>query len=996
MNIQYIKTNIAKMSQHELTSLLADMILDNAYRLEDFDPSRVYRFGARVYFEDNGTHYAYECIENGATGPFDKTKWIPLVEVYRGPSPTFYTLRIREEVHVITSATTKQYTMKLDFDVESSSIAIYRGMQRLAYGVDFEMDKTKKITFKTTMNVNERIIIEVRERLGVIPNIIAGIVLYDINNNPYNVLIDDSGKVTVVAIEKKDDVRDIKRATLVLGDKRYTLMIDSGLVPPALGLFEEVKQYIKTTNGKIYSITVTGNKMDVIEEPFIDDGIEYIMGTDKKFYKFNVSGNTLAAVQYTDSVLKPEDYNVGFRLKSTDYKDKMIDVRNGVVRLIDYLPNTAYRNIMLRDKGNSKVYRITLTRDLYLQMHDDTVGTGTHSPIMDDLYFYDYNLNNLKLYVKNDKLIYESTAEVTVRDSRGINMINEDGVLSKMLVLANDKVDTILFADLSKAGTFAAPLENGIVVMDGSTKKMISVNLNGDTLVVNNAPADAVFKTNAHYIFGSDNKLYKLTYANGSVGVAICDPNDFVMENQRSKVVMRSNDSINIIDVKNNAINITPVSTFTHTLKSNNGQKFLLDVNGERGREVVTLNQINAGHPYYSTVGLGCLYLKNTSGQYYKGTVNNGALTFTTTEQDSLIDYNVTSVANTSKGWYKFELIGSTLGLRKIFNNMYYPSLSYEVSRDFVLSSENDVDFSLTVDGNGDLGISPVEDKGIKGVFLRSNDDRCYCMGVVNNAVGTYRSYVEKSVEVEKVIYIRDILTGRFNALYMKEDKLVMEIISMAPSTAVRELLVYNEYGDEFHVIACNGKLMLVEDMLDRVVDESGRPYIAKIVKRRLVFEIDGDGTTEGLNVGIVKLTDMVSGIHYNYRVKNGILVGEPTTTAPLTPTQSIKTEDGLYVLSLFDGRISMTLITEDVRAYDIDKEYIPMHLESEKVYDGIRLYRDIMNSEGYVMVNRFDLDGDKLVDVDEDSERFAYQLPTLTTSRPKVNMITDENIKFK
>lgn len=994
MNIQYIKTNIAKMKQHELTSLLADMILDNVLRIEDFSTSKVYRYGDRVYFEDDGTHYAYECIDNDVTGEFNKSKWIPLVEVYRGPAPTFYTLRIREEVHKITSETVKEYTMKMDFDVESSSIAIYRGMQRLAYGLDYEMDKSKKITFKIPMQVGERIIIEVRERLGVVPNIIAGIVLYDIENNPFNVLIDDRGKITVNRIDKKDEARDVKRATLIFGDKRYTLMVDSGLVPPALGLFEEVKQYIKTTNGKIYSVTVTGNRMNIINEPFIEDGIEYIMGTDKKFYKFNVDGNTLSAVPYNEPSLKPSDYNVGFRLKSTEYKDKMIDVRNGVVRLIDYLPNTAYRNIMLRDKGNGKTYRITLTRDLFLQMHDDTVGTGTHSPVMDDLYFYDYDLNNLKLYVKNDKLIYESTPEVTVRDSRGINMINEDGVLSKMIVLANDKVDTILFADLSKAGTFASPLDE-LIVMDGGTKKKIGVNINGDKMIVSNTSEDATFKTNDHYIFGSDNKLYKLTYTNGSVGVALCDPNDFVMENQRSKVVMKCNDAINIIDVKNGAINITPVSTFTHTLKSNNGQKFLLDVSGERGRETVTLNQITSGHPYYSTVGLGCLYLKNTAGQYYKGIVNNGSLTFSETEQDSLIDYNITPVANTSKGWYKMEMVGTNLGIRKIFNNMYYPSLSYEVSRDFVLSSENDVKFSLTADGNGELVVSPVEDKGIKGVFLRSNDDKCYCIGVVNNAVGTYRSFVEKSIKVEKIIYIKDVVTGRFNSLYMKEDKLVMELVSMAPSTAVKELKVYNEYGDEFHVVSCNGKLMLVEDILDRVLDAEGNAYKMRIEKRRLKFVKD-TGDTSGLIKGAIKLTDMITGVSYNYNVENGELVGKPIEGKHPTPTQAVKTENGLYILSLFDGRISMALINEDVHSYDVDKEYQAIHLPSKKVYDDIRIYGDVMNSEGYVMSNRFDLVDDKLHDVDEESERFNYQIPKVTTNRPKLNILTDSDIKFK
>lgn len=997
MNIQYIKSNIAKMSQNDLVSLLSDMILDNVAKLENFSPTKTYNLSDRVYFEEGATHYAYECIKNGVTGPFDRKNWEPLVEVYRGPTPTFYALDLVEEVHVFTNETVKKYTMKTNFDVENSSIAIYKGLMRLVYGVDFEIDESKTITFKSPMKVGERIIIEIRKRLGVKPNIVAGIVLYDIENNPYNVLISDTGEITVNKIDKKDDVHDVKRATLLFGDKRYTLMVDGGLQPPALGLFEEVKQYIKTTNGKVYSVTATRNTMKVIPEPFIEDGVEFIMGTDKKFYKFNVdSNNNLTAVLYDKSSLKPEDFNVGFRLKSTDFKDKMIDVKNGQVRLIDYLPNTAYENIVLRDKVTGNIMRLTLNPELGLQLHDDSSGTGTHSPTMDELFFYDYNLDNRKLYISDSRLIYETCAETLARDSRGINMISEDGVLSKMMVLENDKVDIIRFVNLSKTGTFASPL-NGLVVMDNGVKKIINVDLVGNKLIISNASSEDLFKTNDHYIFGSDNKLYRLTYSNGNVGVLACDPNDFIIENKRSKVIIKCNDVINIVDVKNNVINITPVSTFTHTLKSDSGKKFILEVSGDRGREQLAFKEITSNHPYYNTVGLGYLYLKNNTGVCYKGIVSGGKLVFSEVPEDPLIDYDITSIANTNKGWYKFEMTGNVLSMRKIHNNLYFPSLCYEVSRDYVLSSENDVKFSLSANGNGDLVVKPVEDSGVKGVFLRSSNDKVYCIGVLNNSVVSYRSYIEKSVQIDKVKYMRDVITGKFIRIYMKDDKLTLELIPTAPSTAVNELDVYDEYGDKFFMVCSNGQLTLVEDIIDRVLDKEGNKYKVTIRNRKMTFVKDV-GDTSNLISEYIKLTDMVNGIHYNYYVENGVLKGEFANNQHKSPTQAIRTEDGkLFILSLFDGRISMTEVAKiGMKSVSITEDYLPKTLETKDVYDNIKLYKNVINTEGYSMSNKYDLvinNEINIHDIDKSSSRLNYVIPKVTGEKPEVNVIDTDPI---
>ena len=992
MDIQYIKSNIGKMTQNELVSLLSDMILDNVTRIENYDRNKAYRITDRVYSEESGTHCVYECIVNGATGSFDKTKWRPLAEVYTGPAPIFYTIRIREEV-VTPNTDMSTYTVKLDYDEEQTSIAIYSGMKRLIKDVDFTING-KTITFNSSIKSGNRIIIELRERLGIIPDVVAGIVLYDNENRPYTVVIDNRGRVSIKRINRKDNQRDVKCATLLYGDKRYTLMVDSSQSIPVLELYEDVRQFIKTRDGKIYSISVTNNKMTVTYEPYLETGIDFIMGTDKLFYEFDISGDVITPVLKDDPSLSPNDFNVGFRMRSTEFQHKMLDVRNGKLRLIDYMPNTAYNNIRLRSKGNNTVYNITLNDELELEMHDNTNVEGTASPIMDELYFYNYNLENWKMYIDNDRLIYESCPEGVVRDSRGINIISTGGILSKIIVVEDDKVDTIRFADFAKMGTFKSPLENGFIVSEGNAKKLIGVDINGDRLIVTDADDDAVFKTNEHYILGSDSRLYKFVYDDSNVSVSLCNPSEYVMENKRSKILLKCHDVINLIDVNDSSIRVLPISTFTHTLKSTDGRKFLLGVIGSRGREVVRLHEINADHPYNDT-GVGYLYIRNLEGECYKGDVHNSSLRFTKVEYDPLIDYDITSVAYTSNGWYKFELSGTTLTMRKIFNNINYPGMCYELAREFVLESEDDVKFSLSANGNGDLVIEPVENINVPGIFFRSSDDKVYCLGIVNNSIGTYRSYIEKSVKIEKNIYMRDIITGRYNMIYMREDRLVIEAIPVAPSIATKEIYVYNNYDDRFILVCANNKLMLVEDILEGVKDRNGNVYKVSIERKKLKFT-KVKGGTAGIKAGSLKLTDLITGYHYHGYVEKNIITYENSDVSFNSPTQAIKLDNGdLYILSLFEGKISMTQIQESPTSLS-DKEvedYVPRMLEFENIFDGIRIYQDVINTEGYVMYNLHDLveKNGQLSIEDVDDERLMYTIPKVTRRRPDATVVCED-----
>lgn len=995
MNIQYIKTNIEKLSQQQLISLLADMILETVQDIEQFSTSKVYGIGDRVYLEENGTHCVYQCLMHGTTGAFNSDNWIHLVEVYRGTTPPFYTIRILEEVVKATSTPITTHTITLNYNVDQSTVAVYKGKIRLVRDVDFTLSG-KTITLKKALAVGERVIIEVRERLGIIPNIVAGIVLYDLNDVPYNVIIDDNGIITINKIEHKDPVRDVKRATIIYGDKIYSLMVDGGSNPPQLQLYEEVKQYIKTTDGSIYGVTIVNSNYTLNRETYVYDGVDVILGTDKKLYNFRVENNRLVPILCTDTSLQISDFTLGLKLLNTEYQNRMIDVRNGVLRIVPYEPNIAYENIVLKST-NGKSYRVTLDTELGLHLHDDTNGIGSHSPVRDAVYFYDYDWNNWKLYMDGERLLFESINEVQVRDSKGINMISETGILCKFMVMDNDKIDIIKFADFSKLGTFTAPLNDGLVVKDGNTKKVITVNLNGDRLVLKNADANNVYKTNDHYIYGSDNKLYKINYIGSNISVVECDKNEFIIENKRSKIVIKCNEVINIIDAVNGTVNVIPVSTFTHTLQSVDGRKYIMNVTGDKGKEKIVLNEITTSHPYYNTVGVGCIYVKNNLDEYYKGVVDGSAqLRFSKVSFDELIDYDIASVAYTENGWYKFEMTGSILSIRKIFNNVYYPGLCYELSREYVLKSENNKKFSVTANGSGELQINPTEQINLPGIFIRSSDDNVYCVGVLNNSLVTYRSYVEKSVNIVKYINVKDIVTGKYAMLYMREDELVIETMTTAPTDSVRQLYVYDDYNNEFILYLAKGQLLLVEDLLYNVRGLSSKKYSMSISRRKLVFT----ETTNSNPSGYIKLTDLVTGVHYEGFINNvGELEFRISQTPHKTFTQAIMTsDDELYILSMSAGKVSMALIEMNqaarfvMNADDTDMDYIPQIIENKTIFDNMRLYSNIINTEGYTMVNSYDVLVSGELSDDIDDERVIYEIPTITRNRPKVTILEDVN----
>ena len=294
------------------------------------------------------------------------------------------------------------------------------------------------------------------------------------------------------------------------------------------------------------------------------------------------------------------------------------------------------------------------------------------------------------------------------------------------------------------------------------------------------------------------------------------------------------------------------------------------------------------------------------------------------------------------------------------------------------MESENKIKFSLSANGNGDVVINRTNDINDKYLLLRSNDDNIYSLGVRDNQVVSYRSYMEKDVKIDKVVYIKDAVTRKYYMIYMNNDTLQIEPIKTAPTNSKTELFIYNNYDDEFILTLINGNLVLVKDIIDKITDINGNMYSISINNNELKFT-SYTGNTNNLTIGPLKLHDMVTNVNYKCYAKGNDIELENTNEIFESPTQAIRTIDGnIYILSLFENKISLSMInsssgmlrkSRSIRKNSNDiiiEDYIPM-----------RLYNNIMNTKDSIIYNNNNIifKDDKLQLVDVDDTTSVYKI---------------------
>ena len=86
MSFNYIRTNFSKLGPDHLYKFLVDIVTRGQFdEIDDFDETRIYLKGAKIYMYEDGVHHIYECVEDVSTqGLFVPNEWVDIIDIFRG------------------------------------------------------------------------------------------------------------------------------------------------------------------------------------------------------------------------------------------------------------------------------------------------------------------------------------------------------------------------------------------------------------------------------------------------------------------------------------------------------------------------------------------------------------------------------------------------------------------------------------------------------------------------------------------------------------------------------------------------------------------------------------------------------------------------------------------------------------------------------------------------------------------------------------------------
>lgn len=285
---------------------------------------------------------------------------------------------------------------------------------------------------------------------------------------------------------------------------------------------------------------------------------------------------------------------------------------------------------------------------------------------------------------------------------------------------------------------------------------------------------------------------------------------DYILESVTTGAFIKSNEMITRFDIVDGVCVFNPISTFVHRIKSDNGNAYLLDVEGEPYTEIITMNDIDTNE-YDTEVGYGYLYLSDYSNNHYKVSLNSdNNFDIEYISEDYGIDYNVSSVIQTSQGLYNIYVEDNEVKINKTFDNMYGKMLSYGniVKKSYNVYSRNGKRYALAANGLGEVVVTePLSTVAVKGTVLRSDDGYIYGLGVIDGQFVTYRIFIDNPRTVKDTILIKDVQNNLNYKLFMKGDRLYSEETNN--EVYQTHAIMSDVYNNQFKIEFENSKLKI-------------------------------------------------------------------------------------------------------------------------------------------------------------------------------------------
>lgn len=812
MNIRYLQSNYLKLSEDNLVKFLYNLILQDVSDVENYQEGYIYNKGDRVYLQENGKHQIFQCLVDESSTIYIDNEWAYILEVYEGNVENVYNVELKEEVHYIEEYNRDSIYTNLTFKSAQSSVAIYCGKKRYAMNHDFTLNG-QQVIFNKPFNIGDRLILEVREIIGILPESIF-IILYDLNSNPYRVGLNRNGELTIEEYDKTD-VNDIKYGELVTGDRTYTMLVDGGSKPYELKAYRKIETYITGTNNEIYKVEATGDTLQLIDcsnDRTAYTDTKYILGLDNKFYTLALKNGNIIATEVTDTGLETRNVDFGVRLINDKFESRVICIDNGKIKLLPYIDNGGYHYINLIDIDTNELYRVSVTDDDTLEINEGFAEDGySGTRLLKYFYFFDEEMVYNRLFIKQGLLYYEDSPLDVIPDSKGINMLKKDGEMMKLRVPHNGNgLHVVKYISLDNLGTFESPIEGFVVKINHQTK-LITVNKEGTAfeIIDTNLP----FRTNHHYVLSQDDKVYKLVFENNEIrfveyGSREMNEDECEIECLNVGAYIKSHEMINRFDIKNGEIILHPISTFRQRIKSADGDIFVVDVIGEPYEEVLTFTNIKNSE-FDPELGGGNFYIKAQDGTNYVANINEmGSLDFREENLDCFIDYNITSLVQSSQGLYRIIVEDENIRLEKLFDNIYENDvLSYGnlVKRGLNVQLNDGTWYTFAANGLGEVVINKIDDVDATGLLLKSDDGYNYGLGMLGNDFITYKTFISNPFVQEK-LYVKDSSTGKQHALFMKGNRLCSMIVE-GNNSSTNYLIMHDAYNNKFKIEITNNVL---------------------------------------------------------------------------------------------------------------------------------------------------------------------------------------------
>lgn len=166
-DIRYIKSNFSKLGPDHLYRFLMDIICRGEFdSVDNYDATKKYPKGSKVYLFRNNVHHIYECIANASTeGGFVEDEWVDIIDAFKGMSgeDILNKMFITEELFVAEKETSVIEIQYDGYEPTLCKVIPFHSIQGRLSSSEYTLEGNKILLNDIIMNPGEYMVIDIYE-----------------------------------------------------------------------------------------------------------------------------------------------------------------------------------------------------------------------------------------------------------------------------------------------------------------------------------------------------------------------------------------------------------------------------------------------------------------------------------------------------------------------------------------------------------------------------------------------------------------------------------------------------------------------------------------------------------------------------------------------------------------------------------------------------------------------------------------------------------------